>query len=123
MGDLALFRAAGSSAARRNDAEKVGRLEAGAADQGAVDIGDCQQFFGVLGLHRATVEETDLAALFPTALKQRLAQEAVHFGNIACFGGEAAADGPHRLIGDHRVGGAHVLGQGLAELPPDDGER
>src|SRR6266550_3220409 len=42
--------------ARAGDAEKIGSLEARAADQRAVDVGDTQQLTGIRWLDRAAVE-------------------------------------------------------------------
>src|SRR3569833_2092550 len=38
------------------DSEEIRRLQAGAADQGAVDVGNSEQLTCVGGLHRAAVE-------------------------------------------------------------------
>ena len=49
--------------APRRDRQEIGRFQAGAADQGAVDVGDRHQFGGIRGLDRAAIENADLAAL------------------------------------------------------------
>ena len=42
--------------------EEILRLQAGAADQRAVHVGQRQEFLGVRGLDRAAVENADLLA-------------------------------------------------------------
>src|SRR5690554_6322829 len=51
------------SAERRDDAEEVGRLQAGAADQRAIDIFDRHQSGGIGGLDRAAIEQPDPSGL------------------------------------------------------------
>src|SRR4051812_29322692 len=47
----------GPSVSGGDDRGEIGGLEAGAADEGAVDVGHRQQFLGVVGLDRAAVED------------------------------------------------------------------
>src|SRR5690348_9235225 len=62
--------------------KEIGRFQAGAADQGAVHVGDGQEFFGVGRLHRAAVEDAHAAPLGAEALCELLADEAMHLGDI-----------------------------------------
>ena len=49
----------------RRNRQEIRRLQAGAADQRAVDVGDRHQLRGIRGLYRAAIENADLAALAP----------------------------------------------------------
>src|SRR5207244_1375777 len=49
--------------AARRDCQEIGRFEAGAADQGAIDVGNRHQFRRVRGFHRTAIENTDPATL------------------------------------------------------------
>src|SRR6185436_2209372 len=92
---------AGFSHVNLDDADEIGGLQAGAADQRAVDIGGSHQFRGVRGFYRTAVEDAEVDAL---AIAEEVAKLApyvrVHVGYFAGGRGEAGADRPDRLIGD-----------------------
>src|SRR5258708_30237728 len=56
------------------DSQKFSRLEAGAADQGAIDVARRQQFGGIAVLHRAAIKKT-----YPSRLAHQPAQ---HLANV-----------------------------------------
>src|SRR5260370_12382319 len=87
------------------DSQKFSRLEAGAADQGAIDVACRQQFGGIAVLHRAAIKKT-----YPSRLAHQPAQ---HLANVRMrcsdLGGRrrlARADRPHRLVGHDHLGRA-----------------
>src|ERR1700685_2830950 len=83
--------------------ELVG-LEAGAADQRAVDVVDVEQCFGIGRLDRAAVENTNALPGLAITRAKPLADEAVHVENIVPGRRHAGADRPDRLIGDDEIG-------------------
>src|SRR6185312_2030494 len=86
-----------------SDAEEIGRLQAGAADERAVDIVHAQQFDRIGRLDRAAVENAYLRSLAPEFLRQSGADVRVRLGDIADRRRQAGAYRPYRLIGDDGV--------------------
>src|SRR5262245_40709537 len=74
------------------NAQEFISLEAGAADQGAVNLGDAHQLLGVGGLHRPAVEDAHPLSRRPEARGQALPDETVHLGDVARRGSEPGAD-------------------------------
>src|SRR4029079_17504380 len=70
------------SAIRRGDAEKIRGLETGASDEGAIDVGDVQQFGSIRRLHRAAVENPHATPCRAIALFKISPDRGVHFSNI-----------------------------------------
>src|SRR4051794_5131637 len=85
-----------------DDCGEVGRVEAGTADQGAVDVGLPEQLGGVVRLDRAAVEDPHLIG-GSAALAQRVADEGAYLLRLLGSCGAAGADRPDRLIGDHQL--------------------
>ena len=82
------------------------------------------QFRGVRRLHRAAVENADrLAPPPPYRAASRLADEAVHLGDVGRGRRQAGADRPDRLIGDHQVGAGRAIRQRAVELAAEHVER
>src|SRR6266508_170658 len=69
-------------------------LEARAADQRAVDVGNAHELRGIGGLHRAAVEDAHPLPRLAVTRDQLPADEPVHLGNVGRRRREAAADGP-----------------------------
>ena len=65
-----------------DDRQEIVGLQAGAADQRAIDVGDRENLRRVRGLDRAAVEDADLVAGFAIGRDQALAERAVHFGDV-----------------------------------------
>src|SRR4051812_39232702 len=82
---------------------EVVRVERGAADEGAVDVGQREQLLGVAGLDRAAIEDPDLIGSGPPHA-QDVADEGAGLLRLLCRGGAAGADRPDRLVGDHDAG-------------------
>src|SRR6478672_6574805 len=78
--------------------EGVG-LEAGAADQGTVDLPAAEQLGGVVGLDRAAVEDAQLLGC-AAALADDVANEGDRLLGLLGRRGAAGADRPDRLVGD-----------------------
>ena len=57
-----------------DDRDEGGGGEAGAADQGAVDVGDGEQLGGIVGLDRAAVEDADAVAALAVAARRDAAR-------------------------------------------------
>ncbi len=113
----------GHGTSRGDDPEEVARLEAGPADEGAVDVGAGEEFGGVVGLDAPAILDDD-------PLRRRLAElggevgadRGVHRLGLLRGGGQAGADRPDRLVGQddpgHLLGGD--VGERLVELLLDD---
>ena len=77
-------------------------LEAGAADQGAVNFFLAAESCGVVGLDAAAVEDAHLRSdIGAQQLGNFSADDPVRFDGHLRRGGLAGADGPHGLVGDH----------------------
>ena len=106
----------------RRDAEEIGHLQAGAADQRSVDIRLGQQGRGVVRLDAAAVLNPHRRRkLRIVTLGKHLAKIMMHFLGLLGRGDPAGADRPNRLVGDHQP--ADLLrrnaGQRAVELPAD----
>ena len=75
-------------------AQEVVRLQRGAADQGAADLGRVQDLGGVRGLHRAAVEDRRGSRRRAEQLAQRGADGAVHLLDLRGGGREARCRSP-----------------------------
>src|SRR5215510_4028939 len=105
------------------DCQELVRLEARAAHQRSVDVGDAHEFRGIGGLHGAAVENADPASRLTVARGELPADEAVHLGDVRRRRREPAADRPDRLIGDDQIFGGGAVRQRAVELRPHHGER
>src|SRR5262245_10442444 len=79
------------------DCQKLIRLEAGPADERAIDVGYVQQLSGVRRLDRSAVEDADARPRLPQPRPQMLADEPMHLGDVGRRRRESAADCPDRL--------------------------
>ncbi len=91
--------------AELHDAGELVGVEAGPADQGAVDVGLGHQLGGVGRLHRAAVLDAHRRRRpsSPTRSRDHVADERAHGLGVLGRGGAAGADGPDRLVGDDRA--------------------
>ena len=82
-------------------------IEAGAADQCAIDFLFRHQGFGVVGLHAAAVEDARgcRRTSSPKAFAASRADERVSIGGHLRSGGLAGADGPDGFVGDDQFCG------------------
>src|SRR5215207_5678488 len=64
------------------DRQELIRLQAGATDERAVDVGDGHQFLGVARLHRTAVEDAHAFAGRSEAPRETLADKAVDLGDV-----------------------------------------
>ena len=103
--------------------QKIRRLQAGAADQRAVDVGDRHQFRRVGGLHRAAVENPDLATFRLESAGENTADKAMNLLDISRRRRQPGADRPDRLIGHHQIGRRRAVRQRTRELPAADIQR
>ena len=103
----------------RRDRQEIRRLEAGAADQRAVDVGDRHQFGGVRWLDRAAIEDADLGPLALEAIGQGIADKPVNLLDIGGRRGQPGTDRPDRLIGDHQIGRCRAIRQRSIQLAAD----
>ncbi len=79
-------------------------VEAGSADEGAVDFRLVEQGDGVVGLDAASVEDADAVGYVAAqAAGDLAADEQVGFGCHLGRGGLAGADGPDGLVGDDDI--------------------
>src|SRR3954453_9631666 len=90
------------SVCRVDDRCEVRGVKAGAADEGAVDVGQREQLGGVGGLDRAAVEDPDLVAR-GAAGAEDVADEGARVLGLLGGRGAAGADRPDRLVGDDDV--------------------
>src|SRR5260221_5063470 len=102
--------------------QKLLRLEAGAADQGAIHVGYRHQFLGVRRLHRAPVENADPLPGRWKPRREPLADEAVHLGHIGGCRGEPGADRPYGLVRDDKVLRSRAIRNRAFELRADHRE-
>src|SRR5581483_4393620 len=102
----ALAHASCASAVNAGDRQKFFGCEARAADQGAVDIINRHQLRGVVRLHRSAIEDADLLCRLTIAGGERLANEAVHIGDVSRRWRQSGTDRPDRLVGDGEIGRA-----------------
>src|SRR5215468_12376472 len=88
------------------DLRELVAVQAGAADQGAVDVRLGDDAVGVGRLDRPAVEDAD-AVGEPTGVQLREPGPdlAAHLLRVLRRGDLAGADRPHRLVGDHDVSG------------------
>ena len=93
--------------------------EAGAADEGAVDVGDGEQARRIPGRARSAVEDADARPGVAEAFSQRPADGGVHLGGVVGGGGAAGADRPDRFVGDDQLHVAAKLRDGMGELEQD----
>src|SRR5690349_6455249 len=96
--------------------EEIRRLEAGAADQRAVDVGYRHQLLRVRRLDRSAVQDPHPAAFRAEPLAQRFADEAVHLLDILRRPRQPGADRPGRLIGHHQIRRSGPVRQRTREL-------
>src|ERR1700733_12583565 len=104
----------------RGDSQKIIGLKARAADKGAIDVVDTQQFPRVRRRNRSTIQDTHSISHFAMPRTQPLANEAVHLGDILGLRRPAAPDRPDRLLGN---GEMRNVGRGAVELGADRGQR
>src|SRR5580704_6843517 len=93
----------GRLAVNRCNRQELVSLEAGAADQRAVDIVDAEQLLGIRRLDGAAVENPNALPGIAITGAKPLADEAVHVENIVLGRRHAGADRPDRLIGDDEI--------------------
>ena len=98
------------------DGKEIGSLEAGAADQRAVDVRHRHQLGRIGGLYRASIENTDPGSLLLKPGDQLVPDKAMYFLDIFRGGGAAGADCPDRLVGGYEVDRAGAIGKGTVEL-------
>src|SRR5262245_51786269 len=115
--------ACSASAVRAGDRQELVGLQARAADQRAVDIGDVHELLGIHRLYRAAVEDADALPLRSEARYEPLADKAVDFGDVARRRRKPAADRPNWLIGNDQVPGGRAVRDGAVELRAHHGER
>src|SRR5690606_10569378 len=99
-----------------DDPQEVGGLEAGAADQPAIDIVDGHYAGRVVWLHRAAKKQPDAGARVTEALSQHAAKCVVHLGYVRLRRRPPGSDRPDGLVGDDGVGGGRALRQRGREL-------
>ena len=85
---------------RGDDRQEVGGVEAGAADEEAVDVGQLDQLGGVVGLDRAAVEDADAGGGLGIALGEDGADEGDRLLRLLGRRRATRADRPDRLVGD-----------------------
>ena len=95
-----------ASAGGGDDGGEVGGLEAGAADEAAVNVGAGEQVGGVVGLHGAAVLDADgVGGGLTGTLGDGLADDAADAVGLVGGADFAGADGPDGLVGEDDVGG------------------
>ena len=104
------------------DRKEIGRFQAGAADQRAIDVGDRHQFPRVRGFYRAAIENTDPGPLAVKSRSEEFPDKLMNLLNIFGRRGQAGADRPNRLIGHHQIVGPRAVRQRDVELPAADVE-
>src|SRR5437667_148252 len=80
------------------DGQKFVRLERGATDQAAVDIGHCKQFGRIAGLHAPAVENTRGSGNSSIPGRDPRTDERMDVLRLLGRGIAPCADRPHRLI-------------------------
>src|SRR6478672_6347847 len=86
-----------------DDLSKAARIEAGAADEGAVDIALAHEFAGILRFHTAAVlDPHSVGCGLIGHFAQDVSNERVRFLRLSGCGIAAGADRPHRLVSNHR---------------------
>jgi peptidyl-prolyl cis-trans isomerase D len=103
-----ILRRCGSAAAAGDGPEIVGD-EAGAADEGAVDLGEAKDLGGVFRVDRAAVKDA-------RRRRQAAADRPVHRRDVATGRGAAGADRPDRLVGDDEAVERRAIRQRALEL-------
>jgi len=91
-----------------NDRQEIGRLEAGAADQGPVDIGCSEDLCRVRAFHRPAVEDADLVAGIAIGSHETLAKGAMTVGEM-CEGAVELSDNTCANLLLAEVGGPAAL--------------
>src|SRR5947209_8552547 len=119
---LSISRALLASLSCLGDSQKLVRLEAGAADQRAVDIARGQQFAGVAALDRAAVKQAH-AARIGDQPAQHLADVRMRCGDLRRGRRLAGADRPDRLIGDDELRSGCTRWHAAFELGLEHAER
>src|SRR5690606_6582821 len=94
------------------DAEKIRGLQAGATDQGAVDVGDAEQLPRVRRLHRTAVENAHALGMVSKQTGKRSADMRMRLRHVGRTRRESRADRPNRLVGNDRVGAGGDRGYG-----------
>ena len=88
------------------DCSKRFWIEAGAADQGAVDFFFGHKRFGILRFHRAAVEDAKVVReLLAESFSGFSADQAVGLGGDLRRSCLAGSNGPDGLVGDHEFAG------------------
>src|SRR5437870_2985202 len=104
-----------------HDGREVSGLEAGAADEGPVDLLLPQQLRSVVRLYAAAVQNSDrLGGARPELAGGRLAENAADAVRLLAGTNLAGADRPNRLVGEDHSGdllGSEPLETAL-DLPP-----
>src|SRR3954469_1191532 len=90
-------------AVNAGDAEEILGLEAGAADQCAVDIVDLHQLSGIRGLYRTAVEDAHALPGGTETGGESLPDKAMHLANIGRSRRQPCSDCPDRLVGDDGI--------------------
>src|ERR1017187_7165379 len=108
-------------AARRNRKE-IGRFQAGAAHQRAIDVRNFHQFPGVRGFYRAAIEDTHFSPFTAKPCGEEIPDKPMYLLDISNGRGQAGADRPDRLIGHHQIVGVSLVRQGKAQLSAADVE-
>ena len=106
---------------KRDDAAELLRVEAGAADEHAVDVRLRHEHVDVGGLDAAAVEDAHAVGGVAEALAHLAAAERHRLLRLLGRGRDAGADGPDGLVGDGDVGelGGADLGEAGVELAAD----
>src|SRR5579884_1082897 len=87
---------------RGHDSGELVGVEAGPADQGAVDVALGKDVGGVARIHRASVLDAHGGAgLLPPATGDQAPEGCTHRLGVLRGGVAPGADGPHRLVGNH----------------------
>ena len=86
------------------DRKEIRRLQAGAADQRAVDIGNRHQFRRVRGFDRAAIEDPHPGALPLKSGRQGIPDKPMNLLDISSGRGQPGADRPDRLISHDQIG-------------------
>src|SRR5262249_2994836 len=113
----------GFSAIDARDRQELVRLEARAADQCPIDVGDVQQLLSVPRLLRSAVKDVYALLFLAQARPQSLPDERMHFCYIAWRGREPAADGPDGLVSNDKIFGSCTVRHRAIELRPHHRER
>src|SRR5437899_2591869 len=104
------------------DSQKFVGLQAGAANQGAVDVARRQQLGGIAALHRTAIEQPHGGRLCGQTA-QYLANMRVRCGHFRRGRGLAGTDRPHRLVGHHELGCRRTRRNAALELALEHRQR